>query len=574
MTQGQPEKYIAAIFNFGHRVTTALSVSTFIPFIGGTNQATDLSFIVPKKGKLKNLYWDCDTNSLALGSTLEVHVGNVHSSPSTAAPAPAFPLANPSASINLQGTKTTNNPPLATSPCPDPINLDVLPGQRVAVYLRRTGGSILKLRISFELEVEKVSEAWQLSPDNTTVFYDGGKIGIGTATPSEMLEVNGEVKMTRIKLAGGYPGDVITNDSAGYGRWMPSGDKGNQNTGVGYETLRNNSSGNMNTASGYRALYSNTQGANNTTSGFATLADNTLGNWNTANGTLALSVNSLGSYNTANGGNALHFNTIGNSNTANGYGTLQSNTTGSNNTAIGIGADVLFDNLNNATAIGANAKVGTSNSIVLGDLNVNVGIGTTSPSEKLEIVGSIKIKDGNEGVGKVLTSDSDGKGVWANSASMMVPLGSIIAWHKSLVPVALPGDNSWVECNGQQCTDASSIFNGQTIPDLNGALDGKKKFLKGSLISGDVEEDAMQSHKHSEPGHSHYISLHGNGIGPGGWGNYAATGYNTTDQAAVSNSVQVQLGNPVDSGTGGGTPRIANETRPKNMSVVWIMRIK
>ena len=42
----------------------------------------------------------------------------------------------------------------------------------------------------------------------------------------------------------------------------------------------------------------------------------------------------------------------------------------------------------------------------------NVGIGTTQPVAKLDIIGNIKIADGTQGVGKVLTSDSNGLASW------------------------------------------------------------------------------------------------------------------------------------------------------------------
>ncbi|MCB0347697.1 MAG: hypothetical protein KDD37_02630 [Bdellovibrionales bacterium] len=42
----------------------------------------------------------------------------------------------------------------------------------------------------------------------------------------------------------------------------------------------------------------------------------------------------------------------------------------------------------------------------------DVGIGTTTPDEKLHVVGSIKMVDGNQGVGKVLTSDANGVASW------------------------------------------------------------------------------------------------------------------------------------------------------------------
>jgi len=42
----------------------------------------------------------------------------------------------------------------------------------------------------------------------------------------------------------------------------------------------------------------------------------------------------------------------------------------------------------------------------------NVGIGTSTPSAKLDVVGDFKLVDGSQGYGKVLTSDSNGKAKW------------------------------------------------------------------------------------------------------------------------------------------------------------------
>ncbi|MBC7412407.1 MAG: hypothetical protein H7331_08125 [Bacteroidia bacterium] len=47
----------------------------------------------------------------------------------------------------------------------------------------------------------------------------------------------------------------------------------------------------------------------------------------------------------------------------------------------------------------------------------NVGIAVNTPSQKLDIAGSIKITDGTEGISKVLTSDATGKGTWTIPAS-------------------------------------------------------------------------------------------------------------------------------------------------------------
>ncbi|MCX6250938.1 MAG: hypothetical protein NTX61_09305 [Bacteroidetes bacterium] len=47
-----------------------------------------------------------------------------------------------------------------------------------------------------------------------------------------------------------------------------------------------------------------------------------------------------------------------------------------------------------------------------------VGIGTTSPTAKLDIIGAIKITDGAEGVGKILTSNATGRASWQTPAGL------------------------------------------------------------------------------------------------------------------------------------------------------------
>lgn len=42
-----------------------------------------------------------------------------------------------------------------------------------------------------------------------------------------------------------------------------------------------------------------------------------------------------------------------------------------------------------------------------------IGVGTTTPAAKLDIAGNIKIADGSQGAGKVLTSDATGLATWA-----------------------------------------------------------------------------------------------------------------------------------------------------------------
>lgn len=71
-----------------------------------------------------------------------------------------------------------------------------------------------------------------------------------------------------------------------------------------------------------------------------------------------------------------------------------------------------------------------------------------------------------------------------------VPVGTVVAWLKSATGTpALPAE--WVECNGQILSDAGSVYNGQTIPDLNGG----NRFLRGSATSGTT--GGAETHTHS-----------------------------------------------------------------------------
>ncbi len=154
-----------------------------------------------------------------------------------------------------------------------------------------------------------------------------------------------------------------------------------------------------------------------------------------------------------------------------------------------------------------------------------------------------------------------------------VPVGGIIGWHKSFANVpALPASGKWVECNGQVLADAGSPLNGQTIPNLNGAAGGADSpgqaakvamFLRGGVTSGTGQTDAFQGHWHNI-----YVDTTG---GTGGEGRPA---FATTSQNTPIALVQTfKSKESVSDGTNG-TPRTANETRPVNMSVVWIMRVK
>lgn len=93
---------------------------------------------------------------------------------------------------------------------------------------------------------------------------------------------------------------------------------------------------------------------------------------------------------------------------------LNSNVSAGSATAIGVSASASGQF---ATAIGYQATATQANSIILGkasEPNNKIGIGTSTPDERLHVVGAVKIVDGTQGVGKILTSDANGKGSWVN----------------------------------------------------------------------------------------------------------------------------------------------------------------
>lgn len=149
------------------------------------------------------------------------------------------------------------------------------------------------------------------------------------------------------------------------------------------------------------------------------------------------------------------------------------------------------------------------------------------------------------------------------------PIGSIIAWHKDFSNTpSLP--YGWVECNGQTLNDPASPYHNQVIPNLNGDPNGADSpglsekagmFLRGGTSSGIGQNDAFQGHKHS--------------VDPDGAlkYEYQYSSYNIETGGNYGVVANIAVGNPISDGTNG-TPRTANETRPKNMSVVWIMRVK
>lgn len=224
---------------------------------------------------------------------------------------------------------------------------------------------------------------------------------------------------------------------------------------------------------GIRVL--STAGTTNLFGGVNAGSSNTTGLNNAFFGRDAGNSNTTGVSNTFVGFQAGLSNTTASNNSFFGVVAGTNNTTGSFNTIIGTGANVLSGDLTNATAIGANALVSQSDSLVLGS-NANVGIGTTAPTERLDVNGNVKATSFS-GDGSGLTN------VTARTTTVHTLLGSLrwdllkpvnFAVGTNPSAIAFDGANVWV-----------TNYNSNNVTKLrasDGALQGT--FSVGSLPFG------------------------------------------------------------------------------------------
>ncbi len=149
----------------------------------------------------------------------------------------------------------------------------------------------------------------------------------------------------------------------------------------------------------------------------------------------SLFANTSGSDNTASGNYALRNNTTGEQNTAFGASSGYTNSTGSRNVFLGYNAG--YNETGSDKLYIANSAANPP--LIYGDFSTNfVGLGTASPAAMLEIDGasgaSIKIIDGNQAAGKVLTSDANGQGSWQTPSGGAGSGGALTAMQSLMQP--------------------------------------------------------------------------------------------------------------------------------------------
>ncbi len=297
------------------------------------------------------------------------------------------------------------------------------------------------------------------------VIQRNGNIGINQRRPSEKLDIAGSIKI--VDGTQGV-GKVLTSDADGKATWQTAGGASELqkiteagNTGwrilgrdtskygnIGIGAIDFSSSTSASSTKGATGIFSTAYGINTTASGYSSSAMGT--------STIASGANSttMGNNTIASGNNstAMGANTIASGDnsfaigvstkataflsTAMGYGTIAdgSRATASGEqtiaksfteTSIGYYNDTLIavqpysasSDSNRLFTVGNGTGLSTRKTAFVIQQDGNIGINQRRPSEKLDIAGSIKIVDGTQGVGKVLTSDANGKASWATAAS-------------------------------------------------------------------------------------------------------------------------------------------------------------
>jgi hypothetical protein len=371
----------------------------------------------------------------------------------------------------------------------------------------------------------KLSNNW-LSNDggNEGVYVKtDGKVGIGTATPAQQLDVNGKVAINGLQTiynAGAensdFEGTLIIGDGGG-NLSHSSSQQGESNTFVGIGAGEDCSTGNANTFVGRYAGNENTSGNGNSYFGYGAGAGIQTGWFNTCLGQ-ATGYMANGSSNVFVGYGAGNQSGTGSSNIFIGYHAGTSETSSnklyienSNSTAPLIYGDFNSDSLaiNGSLSIkdeliDASGDVGTSGQVLSSTgtgtdwINVqddndwtvsgndmyssptgNVGVGTSSPAEKLDIEGNIALFGQQTIYNADAESGFPGTLVIGNGGTFLDDDNSTGGYYNTFVGISAGNDNS----TGKQNVFMGYYAGADNISGENNAFIGRyagKKNQSGS----------------------------------------------------------------------------------------------
>ena len=414
------------------------------------------------------------------------------------------------------------------------------------VWTAASGNYYLKTETYNKSEIDDAissgSGVWNIS--GSDIYYNGGNVGIGTDSPTSALDVDGNINIHGVNgislatkgdttdysstIIGNNAGDNITDGSTlrqtAIGSYAGSGNTDEYQTAIGYSAGNDNTGAQQTAIGGYAGL--GNIGYRQTAIGY-NAGKNNIGNYQTAIGHVAGYDNS-GAQQTAIGYVAGYENT-GAQQTASGYGAGRDNTgdiqtasgyyagrgnTGDSQTAIGYyaGHDNTGDNVigigyestyqNNASdvvAIGyqAGKENQDANQFIVQQANINsdpliqgdfssgdVGIGTTSPQNKLDVEGGVAVGSTYSGTNTAPTNGlivEGNVGIGTNSPTSALDVdGDIKAKYitgTSAYKSDMLGDNFFIVQNPDDGYKYFSWFNSTGSRDAYFGLDNNKNFI-------------------------------------------------------------------------------------------------
>ncbi len=241
---------------------------------------------------------------------------------------------------------------------------------------------------------------WNLDSINLTVADTNYRVGVGTTTPSGRFEV------ATIKHNGTYGSDLCSGGTASassyYQTYTPDRAFDDQTT---TEWLSDNSlpgylqydfgEGNNKRIAKYRIYYEHPSSYDHSPNDWTFEASNDGSTWTTLDTQTGQGWS----------GNGWKEYTFSNTTQYRYYRIYITDNTGSSDNYVQINeTEMMEENLSNNTTLFVNDN--------------KVGIGTSSPSATLDISGTMKLADGNEGSGKILVSDASGNAGWADGTTV------------------------------------------------------------------------------------------------------------------------------------------------------------